>query len=376
MNNKEFLFIYDAALCNPNGDPDQENKPRMDRATKTNLVSDTRLKRYIRDYLIDKGKDIFVSTMNGNKVSVTTRLEFLVNEATSDEPTFLDFVENHKSLKEEFEKLKGVLEEEKAKKAKKNTQNKDESTEALNYFQIYRKISASTDEAKKKLGGVNNEILIGIIKDKLLDIRYFGGAFAVGGFSRTIIGPIQINFGYSLHPVELNDSNSIVTIMGDKEGQSGIGKKETLHYSLIAFTGTINSKKAEIVNLTDSDLEDFRKAIVLSLLDQKSDSKKNQYPRLYLEIEYKANEVYGRLGDLRNLISVKSKVTNERGVLNEKDFSQVRRLEDVSIDFKELKDKIKLIADRIEKIRIWKSLDNSFKDFTVEGFTNIETLDI
>ena len=47
MNNLEFLFLYDAALCNPNGDPDQENKPRMDRATKTNLVSSFRIKRYI-----------------------------------------------------------------------------------------------------------------------------------------------------------------------------------------------------------------------------------------------------------------------------------------------------------------------------------------
>ena len=29
-NNHELLFIYDAKMCNPNGDPDNENKPRMD----------------------------------------------------------------------------------------------------------------------------------------------------------------------------------------------------------------------------------------------------------------------------------------------------------------------------------------------------------
>ncbi len=39
MTNKEFLFIFDAALSNPNGDPDQENKPRMDRATKNYQVN-------------------------------------------------------------------------------------------------------------------------------------------------------------------------------------------------------------------------------------------------------------------------------------------------------------------------------------------------
>jgi len=42
MNNSEILFIYDAQMCNPNGDPDEENRPRMDYATQTNLVSDVR----------------------------------------------------------------------------------------------------------------------------------------------------------------------------------------------------------------------------------------------------------------------------------------------------------------------------------------------
>lgn len=61
QNNSEILFIYDAKNCNPNGDMDDENKPRMDKFTKTNLVSDVRLKRYIRDYLHDfKHKPIFV----------------------------------------------------------------------------------------------------------------------------------------------------------------------------------------------------------------------------------------------------------------------------------------------------------------------------
>src|SRR6056297_2339274 len=49
--NSEILFVYDAKLTNPNGDMDNENKPRMDYETDTNLVSDVRLKRYIRDYL-------------------------------------------------------------------------------------------------------------------------------------------------------------------------------------------------------------------------------------------------------------------------------------------------------------------------------------
>lgn len=59
--NSEILFIYDAKQCNPNGDMDNENKPRMDYDTNTNLVSDVRIKRYIRDYAALLDKEIFIT---------------------------------------------------------------------------------------------------------------------------------------------------------------------------------------------------------------------------------------------------------------------------------------------------------------------------
>lgn len=66
-NRHEILFIYDVTDANPNGDPLDENKPRMDEETNTNIVTDVRLKRTIRDYLYNykgfdgtNGKDIFV----------------------------------------------------------------------------------------------------------------------------------------------------------------------------------------------------------------------------------------------------------------------------------------------------------------------------
>ncbi|MFY9411841.1 MAG: type I CRISPR-associated protein Cas7, partial [Dethiobacteria bacterium] len=40
--NSEILFLYDAKLCNPNGDPDDENRPRMDYDRERCLVSDVR----------------------------------------------------------------------------------------------------------------------------------------------------------------------------------------------------------------------------------------------------------------------------------------------------------------------------------------------
>jgi len=63
----EILFCYDVTDANPNGDPLDENKPRIDEENKINIVTDVRLKRTIRDYLYEykgyngqDGKDIFV----------------------------------------------------------------------------------------------------------------------------------------------------------------------------------------------------------------------------------------------------------------------------------------------------------------------------
>ncbi|WP_214083746.1 type I-B CRISPR-associated protein Cas7/Csh2 [Methanothrix sp.] len=57
----EILFLYDIRDGNPNGDPMDENKPRIDEETGVNIVTDVRLKRTIRDYLHDfKGQEIFV----------------------------------------------------------------------------------------------------------------------------------------------------------------------------------------------------------------------------------------------------------------------------------------------------------------------------
>jgi CRISPR-associated protein Csh2 len=60
-NRSEILFLYDVKDANPNGDPIDENKPRIDEETGVNIVTDVRLKRTIRDYLYEhKGFEIFI----------------------------------------------------------------------------------------------------------------------------------------------------------------------------------------------------------------------------------------------------------------------------------------------------------------------------
>jgi CRISPR-associated protein Csh2 len=56
-NRSEIIFLYDLRYANPNGDPMEANRPRIDEETGKCLVTDVRLKRTIRDYLMDKGYD-------------------------------------------------------------------------------------------------------------------------------------------------------------------------------------------------------------------------------------------------------------------------------------------------------------------------------
>jgi len=47
----DFLFLFDATNCNPNGDPDNDNLPRQDFESRRGLVTDVCLKRKIRDFV-------------------------------------------------------------------------------------------------------------------------------------------------------------------------------------------------------------------------------------------------------------------------------------------------------------------------------------
>lgn len=79
-NRSEILFLYDVKDANPNGDPVDENKPRIDEETGVNIVTDVRLKRTIRDYLHEyKGKDVFIREIRDDKGNLKTKEDRLKN---------------------------------------------------------------------------------------------------------------------------------------------------------------------------------------------------------------------------------------------------------------------------------------------------------
>ncbi|MGB9840644.1 type I-B CRISPR-associated protein Cas7/Csh2 [Thermovenabulum sp.] len=77
-SHSEILFLYDIKDANPNGDPVDENKPRIDEETGVNIVTDVRLKRTIRDYLYEyKGQDVFIREIRDEKGNLKTKEERL-----------------------------------------------------------------------------------------------------------------------------------------------------------------------------------------------------------------------------------------------------------------------------------------------------------
>lgn len=64
-NRIDLYYLFDATMSNPNGDPDSLNWPRIDPETMRGLVTDTCIKRKIRDYVAltregQAGYDIYV----------------------------------------------------------------------------------------------------------------------------------------------------------------------------------------------------------------------------------------------------------------------------------------------------------------------------
>jgi CRISPR-associated protein Csh2 len=329
-NSSDFLFIYEAIQCNPNGDPDQENKPRMDYDTKTNLVTDTRVKRFIRDYLKASNDEevIFVDIKGDSKVSVDSKLKAVVKRT----------VENEGELEKAFKNNPEAL------KIYTDIIAKEKDAEGV--------WKAITDK-KFKQKEVNYELLAYLVKEKFIDIRMFGSAFAVGGFTKAYTGPIQLNWGYSFNKVELIDSSSIVTIMNDDS--STFGKDYRVHYSLLGFNGTINAPAAKTTGLTEDDVVEFRKAIWESIPASPTRSKLNQYPKLYVEIVYNEGVSNGQFGDLRNFVETEPK----EGITDK----QVRKFKDLTIDLDTLK---KLVADdkngdkKIKRVIVKTSADFDF----------------
>nr|MDO8081525.1 type I-B CRISPR-associated protein Cas7/Csh2 [Candidatus Freyarchaeota archaeon] len=297
VKNSEILFIYGAKLCNPNGDPDEENKPRMDPRTNINLVSDLRLKRYFRDYIIKKfgEKYVWVTTVEGKNVTSDERGEKLREQLTDDK----------------------------------------------------------TVKLSKEKGKRGDTDWVTTVPKLCIDARMFGATIAIRakgkekGASANFTGPVQFSWGYSLHPVEIVESSTITSIFVGREAREEeerygtMGRDWRVYYSLIAFYGIVSGMRALDTRLTETDAKILDNALWDALkLGATTRSKIGQEPHLYLRVEYKDKETL--IGDLRYYIDGEWE-------------KQVRGIADIKLGYSRFLEKLKELENRIEKVYIMES---------------------
>ena len=336
-NRNEFLFLYDIKNGNPNGDPD-ENRPRIDDVTKRCYVTDVRLKRFVRDYLIqtDGENQILVTKLGVKTVNLTDRVK---------------------------ESLKDM------------------------------------EESK-----IEGEALMSTLLETFVDLRMFGSPLAFKGApdkwgeTSKVTGPIQINFGETLHEVEEVSfhGTSIFRSRGEAEkSEQKMGTFTTYYaipYGLIAFHGVANENAAKTTGLSEDDLEKFKIALWKGVRETSSAhtrTKRDQQPRLFLNIVYKEKIEIEENGE-------KKEVPTEYhiGALEEKvvltptpetgEEINIRTFRDYTLDFSRL---ITAITDAKSKIeRIEYCLSPEFADLygntliselkTLLGEDKVKDLDI
>ena len=317
LPNGEILFVYDAENTNPNGDPDAENRPRMDHVPGRLLVSDVRLKRYVRDYLLLQGYDVWV------------RLGADDSHLSADE--------RRKELEEAYKNETG-------------------------------------QEAKADKGGLNPEFARWLLS-RLPDVRLFGAIFPIkgsgkkgSGGSDSRVGPVQFGWGYSLHPVEVHGHaiSSIFTGREEKGEYGTLGRDYRVPYALIAFWGRISRERARTIyrEAFGSDEEALRKGQEdLDLLEKgllegsTTRSKVGQTPRLYLRIEW--GDGFKPLGSPRSKLLLRPKEgLGENGI---------RAVSDYTLDMRGLCQTLERYKEAIARIRGWKH-----PELVVEGWERLK----
>jgi CRISPR-associated protein Csh2 len=272
INKSEILFLYESTYSMPNGDP-FTGEQRYDDETKKILVSDVRIKRFIRDYFVENGKDIYVindksQLGEGIKGSgAALRMLSLKNKYKDDESVLRE----GKKGKTEFDALK--------------------------------------------------------ILQKCIDVRLFGGISTEEGDAVNLTGPVQFALlNPSLNSADLRiHQNTSVFSSSEEKSRGSIGTTTVVPYAINQIHGWINPFSAKHTSLTDEDINAMFKALWESVNNANTRTKSNQNSLLLIQIVYSEpnKKIYGA----DRLIKLNSEKRDE----------QIRNSDDYTLDFADLK---------------------------------------
>jgi CRISPR-associated protein Csh2 len=295
LKKSEILFLYETSYNIPNGDP-FTGEQRYDEETKKILVSDVRMKRYIRTYLEDiKKLPIYVSENTGaGKTDSKGVIKWIAENRNPDKLLNISDL-----LKEQID------------------------------VRLFGGISTLGDDAK--------------------NIKVDGKPMINGHTQFT--GPVQFALlNPSLNEVNLRMHQNTTHFTSKAENTQGsIGTTTLVPYSLVQIHGWVNPKVAEKTGLTQEDLKLMFEGLWYGTSGDGSShsrTKVGQNSILLLEIIYAENDkkVYG----VERLIQIDPK-DNKKG-------EEIRSMDDYNFNFSKL---IEIAnSDKIEKIRFYTDIDS------------------
>jgi CRISPR-associated protein Csd2 len=214
-NRYDFVFLFDVANGNPNGDPDAGNLPRMDPETNQGLVSDVSLKRKIRNF---------------------------AELAKEGEPGYGIYVQEGAILNEKHREAYKAVRDDADKVAKEKKLNPQSDKEAA--------------------------ALQGFMCDNFFDVRSFGAVMSTGINCGQVRGPVQMTFARSMEPIvpmEVSITRMAATTEkekaerkeGDDESRTDnrtMGRKHIVPYGLYRAHGFVSAKLAERTGFGEEDL--------------------------------------------------------------------------------------------------------------------------
>lgn len=292
----EILFLYETTYNTPNGDP-FTGEQRIDEETRKILVSDVRIKRFIRTYLEEtKGLSIYVTDKSSAGKTDSKGV------------------------------LKAIAIDE-----KRNPEKKNDIGEIL-----------KTQIDVRLFGGIST------LKDAETKAIKVDGKDCINGHVQ-FTGPVQFALlNPSLNEVNLrmHQNTTHFTSKEDKT-QGSIGTTSVVPYSLMQIHGWVNPKVAEKTNLSDTDLKLMYEGLWYGTSGEgtsHSRTKVGQDSLLLLEIVYKENnqKIYG----VDRLVRIKTK-DGKKG-------EQLRSMDDFDFDFSKLFEEVK--KEKVECVNYYTEL--------------------
>jgi CRISPR-associated protein Csh2 len=265
----EFLFLYEAKDCNPNGDPLDENRPRTDPETGEATVSDVRIKRTVRDYFLSLESDVAKRLAAGREVLIRDTL-----------------------------KADGYLSE-----------GKDRAEQFL------------AEAAKGKKGEEKRRTLEAAVLRGCIDARLFGVTLPLGKNepSLQLTGPVQFSaFNRSLHRVSPTLVQQTAAYAGkDNSNQKSFAERWLLPYALIAAYGVANETAAQTTGLSEADIDLLLRGLWRGTAALNTHSKLGHDPLLLVVAHYQPGY---RLGALPRRIDLADRTVEDTALRSTRDY--------------------------------------------------------